>query len=186
MMNEGNEDNNREYKKKKNKCHIHKINCNTCAALVSLFYSSSMSATVREAIICHLVRCNKCLEKYANYENNHKEFQKIKIKEAIQDIRDNDPDIDIDNIKIIATSNFDSDTDGTSFNPTRWSDAASRYDIEMLMNLKVFRDLINSYGNDTIDKNLDFSEFYKYITNKYAKRIDLLELCLRKEIVINS
>ena len=168
---------------------IYKINCNTCLSLVSLFFSSGMSNTVRQAIVSHLVKCDRCLNWYDGYEKTHKDTTPdLKIKELILELRSNLDDANSlsDTLEIISSTTMDSNTDGNHFNPTKWTDAALNYDIEMLMNLKVFRDLINSYGNDTIDKNLDFSEFYKYITNKYAKRIDLLELCLRKEIVTNS
>lgn len=174
------------------KTHRHKINCNTCLALVSLFYSSSMSAIVREAIVCHLIKCNKCLQRYANYEANHPEFKKVdvvavikKLREELEDKESVDDSID-SAIEITSSYTIDSNEDSSHFNPTKWQDAATNFDIEALMNLKFFRDLINSYDYDKANRNLDYSDFYKYISRKITKRVDLLEACLRKEYVTKS
>lgn len=169
-----------------------KINCNTCLALVSLFYSNAMSDTVREAIIYHLVKCDKCLDKYVDYETKHEEYKDIKIKSVILLLRKNLDDLDITcnnlftNININSSFNQDSNSDGKHFNPTKWQDAAATFDIETLMNLKFFRDLINSYDYTKSYNDIDYSGFYKHISRKIAKRVDLLEVCLRKECVTNS
>ncbi len=167
----------------------HRINCNTCRALVSLFFSSGMTNTVRQAIISHLTKCNNCLDRYDTYEKAHKDtLPNIKVKELILELRSNLDDVDnsLSALEIISSSTFDSNTDKSHFNPTKWYDAASNYDIEMLMNLKVFRDLIGSYELGVQDKDLDYSEFYKYITQKMAKRIDMLEASYLKESIVTS
>lgn len=174
------------------KIHKHRINCNTCLALVSLFYSSRMSAVVREAIVCHLIKCDKCLQRYQDYEVNHPEFKVVNIKTAIKKLREELEDKESVNdsidavIKVTSSYTVDSNEDSSHFNPTKWQDAAASFDIETLMNLKFFRDLINSYDYDKANRNLDYSDFYKYISKKITKRIDLLEACLRKEYVTNS
>lgn len=167
----------------------HKINCNVCKSLVSLFYNKSMSKTVRSAIIGHLAKCDDCLNHYDNYESNHPEVVQLGIKKLIKKLRQ---DIDLgsmdgldefnDNIAEITSSyTVDSNADGSHFNPTKWQDAASTFDIETLMNLKAFRDLINTYDYDKTYADLDYSKFYKHITKKITKKIDFLEACILKE-----
>lgn len=169
-----------------------KINCSTCLALVSLFYSGAMSATVREAIIYHLLKCDKCLDKYESYEHNHPEFKDVNVKSVIKSLRKNlqvskdFTDSLASGIEIMSSFTQDSNTDGIDFNPTKWQDAASKFDIETLMNLKFFRDLIMSYEYKKSIEDIDYSEFYKYMASKIGKRVDLLEACLRKEYVTNS
>ncbi len=171
-----------------------KVSCNTCAVLVSVFYSSKMTAVVREVIIQHLMTCDKCLQKYIDYEKKHPSFGNVDIKHVIEELREN-----IDDSSMVSDSNksdlvteitssfsSDSNTDGEFFNPTKWQDAAGRFDIETLMNLKTFRDLINSHDYQKSHSDLDYSDFYKYVTKKIAKHIDLLEACLLKECVTNS
>lgn len=174
----------------------HKINCNTCVALVTLFYSQGMSATVRSAIVYHLIKCDKCLRKYADFEANHEEYREVNIKKVILYLRKNMEETDSlvedinEDIKktpaITASFSSDSNSDGEHFNPTKWQDAVDFFDVETLMNLKCFRDLINTYNfrADTGDK--DYSLFYRYVAAKMAKRVDLFEACLRKDVVNNS
>lgn len=170
---------------------VNKVNCNTCLSLVSLFYSPAMSATVREAIVAHLVKCNKCLERYADYESKHPEYKDVQIEKIIKAIRKNKDSYDmieeaVDEIEITSLTYFDSNTDGNHFNPTKWQDSARLFDIETLMNLKVFRDLINSYDYNRTNTDLDYSGFYKHITKKLAQQVDLLEACFYKETVEHS
>lgn len=178
--------------KKNNKRHHNKINCNTCLALVSLFYSNAMSEAVREAIVYHLIKCDKCLSKYVDYESKHEEYEDVKIESVIHLLRKNLDDLDAicddlsTNIKITSSYSNDSNSSGEYFNPSKWQDAAATFDIEMLMNLKFFRDLINSYDYTKSYNDIDYSGFYKHISRKIAKRVDLLEVCLRKECVTNS
>lgn len=179
-------------KKSNNGKNRNKINCNTCLALVSLFYSSAMSSAVREAIIYHLIKCDKCLARYVDYESKHEEYKNIKIKAVISLLRKNLEDLDVTcdnllaNIEITSSFSQDSNSDGSHFNPTKWQDAAATFDIETLMNLKFFRDLISSYDYTKSYSDIDYSGFYKHISRKIAKRVDLLEVCFRKEYVTNS
>lgn len=133
-------ENDKNINKKRNK-----INCNTCLALVSLFYSSKMSMVVREAIIYHLIKCDKCLERYVSYENNHPEYEDIKVKDVIIKLRkellsDNEQFTSdfTDAVEVTSSYDLDSNTDNSHFNPTKWQDAAATFDIETLMNLKFF------------------------------------------------
>lgn len=174
----------------------HKISCNTCLSLVSLFYAMDMSQTVREAIVWHLTKCDRCLEAYTHYEHNHPEYSRVGINKIIKDLRKNmnigTYGSDVKDVTDNITSSFssDSNTDGDHFNPTKWEDAAVAFDIETLMNLKFFRDLINSYDYSKSHSDLDYSEFYKFVAKKITQKIDLLECCWKKEpvehIVTNS
>lgn len=167
--------------------HHNKINCNTCLALVSLFYSSGMSNAVRSAIVYHLIKCDKCLDRYNDYENKHPEFQSVSVKKLIKYLRTNIDESDEmtdsleDLMEVTSSYTCDSNTDGEHFNPTKWQDAAATFDIETLMNLKFFRDLINSYDYNKVHSDFDYSGFYRYLARKVAKHIDHLEGCLRKD-----
>ena len=60
-----------------------------------------------------------------------------------------------------------------------WTRAANKFEVEKLMNMRAFRDLALEYNSPT---GIDYSEFIKYMSLKYAKRIDHLEECLLKEV----
>ena len=59
-----------------------------------------------------------------------------------------------------------------------WTFAASNFDINKLMGMRVFHDLCLEYDSPT---GQDHTEFVKHIVLKNAKRIYHLEECLLKE-----
>ena len=155
-----------------------KINCSMVCSLVHRFFDKSLKPTVRDLVLNHLLSCPVCLEKYKDFSkrNNFGDFDPLddifklaKEYDQSEEIRDA-IDKKVDELtKDMPTGSQD-----------KWYQIASQYDIEKLLSLQSFRDLISEYKSDEDLGDIDYTEYYKYIIIKIAQKVDHLEYCLTK------
>lgn len=138
------------------------------------FFSIGLNRNVEDKIIAHCLTCPKCKKEYEKYAKDlgYKNFNVTRYALSFA-TRNKDME---DSETIIFLNQLNDETDLRVLN-NQWTEAAKDFNIEYLMNLKMFRDLMLEYKSPTKE---DYSEFFKYITLKNAKYIDHLEQCLLK------
>lgn len=148
--------------------------CDMVLSYRKQFFSIGLNKNIEDKIVAHCLSCPKCRKEYEKYAKDlgFKNFNVMKY--AISFMNRNKGMEDSETILFLKQTQ--DETDLRVLN-NQWTEAAKDFNIEYLMNLKMFRDLILEYQSPTQE---DYSEFFKYITLKNAKYIDHLEQCLLK------
>lgn len=160
-----------------------KIDCNTTVKLARLYFDGSISYSIKDCVLEHLLVCKECYAKYRKLAKESGTSFNLK-KEAIQFVKD-------DKVKkcnrltkaMLEKLGFLNDI---KYSVNEWSIAANSFDVTRLMNLKAFSDFaleefvvkLDSWDND-IDAINNFSRWF---VKKIAKDIDFLERCYTLEI----
>lgn len=158
------------------------INCGMCMVFVERFFTNGVTPTVKDYVLAHLLTCPECAKAYEEYAEKIGLHNFKLVDFSIEFVKDRDKYANQKNIKktseVLNKMGYDIKMEIRSH---KWTDAASKMDIEKLMQLKFFRDL--SQEEITYNEK-DINEYYKYgkhLTLKLAKRVDHLEECLLKE-----
>lgn len=141
--------------------------------LISPFFKMALSRTINKAVCEHLRVCTECYNKYNMFRQtaeNGKLFDELfDLLGGIPSLDEIDITLDkLEKEKVFKLSNG-------------WEEAAKKWDLYKLLQLKCFRNLANSYQDKYTVKETDYTEFYKYLAIKWGKEIDLLERCLITE-----
>lgn len=176
-----------------------KINCSMVCSLVHRFFDKSLKLTVRDLVLNHLLSCPVCLEKYKDFskKNGYGDFEPL--EDIFKLAKEYDQSEEIRNIidKEVGelTKEYDQSEEIRNTidkevgeltkeipagSQDKWYQIASQYDIEKLLSLQSFRDLISEYKVDEDLGDIDYTEYYKYIIIKIAQKVDHLEHCLTK------
>lgn len=157
-----------------------KINCSMCKTFKKAFFKNTLSQVTKNSIIVHLIACEHCYEDYKKYakENNYDftaldvimEFDKIDESGAMDD-KINE-----------ALSNLKKQSDAINYDPFKWQDAVKDNNMEALFTAQFYRDIqVNEMG--AVDElNRAEKGFYTHVLSKLAKKVDMLEGCLIKDV----
>lgn len=156
-----------------------KINCSMVCSLVHRFFDKNLKLTVRDLVLNHLLSCPICLEKYKDFSkrNGYGDFDPLYDIFEMANKYDQSEEIrsTIDRKVNELTKEM---PEGIQ---DKWYHIASQYDIEKLLSLQSFRDLISEYRADEDLGDIDYTEYYKYIIIRIAQKVDHLEYCLTKD-----
>lgn len=150
-------------------------NCDLVLSLKKIFFSTGINKYVEDNLLHHLFICPKCRKAYSAYakEIGFKNWSLPKY--AVNFVLRHKDIVDSKTKSYLELK----DKQGKDVILTKpWTFAASNFDINKLMGMRVFHDLCLEYNSPT---GQDHTEFVKHIVLKNAKRIDHLEECLLKE-----
>lgn len=151
------------------------FNCELILSLKKIFFSTGLNKYVEDELLHHLFTCSKCRKVYNSYakEIGFKDWSLPKY--AVNFVLKN-KEIEDGKTKAFLEIKDKQRKDNILSKP--WTFAATNFDINKLMGMRVFHDLCLEYDSPT---GQDHTEFVKHIVLKNAKRIDYLEECLLKE-----
>lgn len=158
-----------------------KINCPMCRSFVKEFFTHSISLTVRDLIIAHLLLCKECLEDYTMYAVNiglHHWDVKKEARKLIMSCGEH-PE------KCIHTEEAYkkvSETVTEELKHNKYTRAVLNWDIATIKELQAFSDIIcfTSLPRNQEPTDENYIAFWKHEILKVAKHIDHLEECLAK------
>lgn len=151
------------------------FSCSMVLSMKKTFFGTGVNACIEDKILRHLFTCAKCRRIYENYarEIGYKKFNLVKY--AIRFAESHKE------LKSSETRDYLGEVIGNKklrVLSRPWTTAVNTFDIDKLMNMKAFRDLCKEYDSP---EGVDYSDFIRYITLRFAKHIDHLEECLIKE-----
>ena len=158
-----------------------KINCPMCNSFVKEFFTHSISLTVRDLVIAHLLQCKECENNYALYALNiglDKWDIKKEAKKLIMSCGEHPEKCThtreayelLENIKV------------SELQRGRYTRAVTNWNVSVLKDLQSFDDVLTAVTKTASETPMDDNHvaFMKYEILKIAKRIDHLEECLAK------
>lgn len=157
-----------------------KLSCKECRKWCDAFFFGETEDVISNLIIVHILTCPECCEYYKKFASD------CGFEWNIMDDLDLNKfaaSFDEDTVQRIEDSIKDfEDTRQEEFVPDKWQQYTKEYNIENLIKMKAFKDLLLEYSSSIDNGDIDYTEYYKYITMKNAQKIDHLECCLRKEV----
>lgn len=150
-------------------------NCDLVLSFKKLFFGTGVNKYVEDEILNHLCHCEKCRNEYTRYAKQVGYKKWSLAKYAVSFVQSNK------DLKECKTRTFVEEMKSlkkVEILSKPWTRAANMFNLDKLMNMRVFYDLCREYKSPTKD---DHSQFVKYIVLKNAKYIDHLEECLMKE-----
>ena len=127
------------------------VDCNITSIFCQKFFNGEMKPKLKDMIFAHVLECNKCKQKFANYAREIGLQGWTPTEAAFKFISD----LSLEDYErytktrdiLIDTYKYSQD----DFVKSNWVDKVEDYKVEELLQLQPFRDLINEY-NRTIDK----------------------------------
>lgn len=159
-----------------------KINCSMCLTFVKPFFSNDLSPTVRDHVLAHLLACPNCAKKFVSYAKEIGLKQWKVVDAAMDFITKKDKYHNARNLihtqEELSHLGLDKEMEIRS---KVWTRAANMMDMEKLMQMKSFRDLMQEDVTYRQDEMLDYYEFGKFLALKLAQKVDHLEECYLKK-----
>lgn len=155
------------------------INCSTAMALMRTYFNYPIANNVKDAILTHLIKCERCRTVYMDYAKAI--GMKFELMEEIEAVYN---EYDSDSNKKDAKMD---ESDTTKSKRRTYHDMAKEKDVSSLMNIQCARD----YFKETFEvKDSEMaqraSEFGWYVVEKMCKNIDKLEQLYNLSGDINS
>lgn len=172
---------------KEKRCEIQRIsprlNCNFTKTFVKNYFNGSLGYVMTDYVLEHLLTCKKCYNEYRKYGTSIGVSFNVRdaaIKFVTEQAKDKRTCYSRDALLKLG---FGKDLE-LMYN--KWSTAADKLDIEVLMNLKSFSD----FASDQITVREDHWEedtnavynYTKWFAKELCKIIDSLERCLTLDI----
>lgn len=183
MSEEKEKNNNNEEKRNEIQKVNPRLNCNFTKLFIEKYFEGSLGYTIVDCILEHLLICKKCYNEYRKYGASIGVSFNVR-EAAIKFVNEQAKDNKICRSRdALIRLGFKKDLEIIH---NKWSIAADKIDIEVLMNLKSFSD----FASDQITVREDHWEedtnavynYTKWFAKELCKIIDSLERCLTLDI----
>lgn len=156
---------------------MEQINCNMCKTFAKQYFNNTISATVKDYVLLHLLTCRDCL---VQYKIKAKEFgiEFDLMYEACEFVNSKQAKFKHKTRDKLIQMGFQKEIEGFSH---KWTRIAEKFELDKLSQLKCFSDLTQedfTTSTDTIEEDTEaINLFARYMAKKFAKDVDLLEKC---------
>lgn len=142
------------------------INCNLAACLMRTYFNANVTVSIRDAILTHLIKCDKCRKKYEDYAKAI--GCKFELMEDIKKTYDEYDKSDKDN-----KTNME---EKPTVKRRTYYEIAKDKDISSLMNIQSVRERFKEKCEaDDAEYLKKLQDFGWYLAEEICKKIDILE-----------